>query len=476
MSGESATPDPDRGAGAARRPPPSPDRFRWQAFFQHTDDPLFLLNRRLRLLFVNRAWEALTGLPAARVLGLTCRRAAPASPRQSPEEVLAHVLCPPPEVLAGTAARARRLLPGREAGRRWWDVDFLPLAAEGRALTIVGRIRPVATEEPDAAAPLPERLVALRRRVASGYTLDLLPVELPGMRRLADQVRLAARVSDPVLLVGETGTGKETLARVIHQLGPAHERAFAALDCARLPPACLAHVLFESSWGGPDGPVATVYLRLPERLPRDLQARLCDLLARRDEPAPRVLAGCASDPVEEVRAGRLLEELYHALATLVLAVPPLRERLADLPWVVDRLLERGNGPGVKAVRGLLPEAWEAVRAYPWPGNLGELSAVLDAARSRAEGERIALADLPSYLRTRVRLGQTPGGPAARPPTLDQVLERVERRLLELALRRCEGNRTRAAELLGIWRPTLLRRLKALGLADAPELENEPPQA
>src|SRR5207248_3873904 len=98
--------------------------FRWQSLFQRSSEPLFVLDRRRRLLFVNRAWEALTGLSATDAATLKCRRPRPSSLEDSPEEILAHAMTPPPEVLRGTSGRARRLLPGREVSRRWWDVEF----------------------------------------------------------------------------------------------------------------------------------------------------------------------------------------------------------------------------------------------------------------------------------------------------------------------------------------------------------------
>src|SRR4051794_31165659 len=115
----------------AEHPPdvPAPSRpadFRWQALFQRTRDPLFSLNRRGRILFVNQAWEALTGVSAARAGGLACTRRKPAEPGP-PEEVLTHLLCPPPEVHQGRPGRARRLVPGAAPARRWWDVEFFPL-------------------------------------------------------------------------------------------------------------------------------------------------------------------------------------------------------------------------------------------------------------------------------------------------------------------------------------------------------------
>ncbi len=105
--------------------------FRWQAFFQRCAEPLFVLDRRRRLLFVNRAWETLTGMTAEQAHVLVCRRSRPVSADDAPEEILAHGLTPPPEVLRGVSGRVRRLLPGRGTPPQWWEVEFLPLLQEG---------------------------------------------------------------------------------------------------------------------------------------------------------------------------------------------------------------------------------------------------------------------------------------------------------------------------------------------------------
>jgi transcriptional regulator with PAS, ATPase and Fis domain len=452
-------PDPPDAAGRGR----ADGHFRWQAFFRRAAEPLFLLDRRQRPLFVNAAWEALTGIPAADAPRLVCRRPRPAGADDPPHAAVEHALTPPPEARRGAVTRVRRLLPGR----RWWDVDFFPLRQAGKTegVLILGRITPVAVEEAEPAAPLPERLVALRERVTQRYGPDLLSGDAPALRRLAEQARLAAHTAAPVLLVGEPGTGKETLARFIHYQGPARERPFAALDCARLPAAALADVLF----GPSSTSLGAIYLREPSRLPRDLQLRLCGVLrggAEEVAGSPRILAGCIADPLEEMRAGRLLDELHAALAVLTLHLPPLRERQAELPALVDRLLERCNEEGEPHVKRLAPDVWDVLRAHAWPGNLRELYAVLSAARRRAGGERITAEHLPAPLRLLRRMEGEPGRRPERPLPLDALLEQAERRLIEMALERAGGKKHRAAEILSIWRARLIRRMKALGIGDA----------
>jgi transcriptional regulator with PAS, ATPase and Fis domain len=461
-------------ANAGARGPVPADDFRWQAFFQQTSDALFLLDRQRRLRFVNGAWETLAGLPFVQARLLACRRLAPATTEDSREEILAHALCPPSEVLEGATARVRRLLPAsREApvaAQCWWDVEFFPLRDAKGVRGILGRVTPAGVVESVALLPVPEKVAGLRERSVGKYSLDQIPVGSPAMRRLVEQVRLASQVSVPALLVSEAGAGKQWLARVIHYQGTNRERGFAALDCARLPVEALLDILLGERGDNQRGQLATFYLKDPASLPREIQLRLVERIGNRT--GPRVLAGCAA-PAADVRAGRMLDDLHAALGTLVIEVPPLRERPADLPHLVERLLQRVPKKDSTGGWRLTPGAWNLLQRYTWPGNLRELADALAQASRYGSDEGIDAADLPAVVRTAV------DGPASLPERslpLDTILEQVERRLLELALQRTGGNRSRAAELLGIWRPRLNRRLQALGLAVAsPDIEIDEPE-
>src|SRR5262249_26037250 len=153
----------------------------------------------------------------------------------------------------------------------------------------------------------------------------------------AEQVRLAAAGRCGVLLLGEPGTGKQWVARAIHAQGPDRERAFATLDCGRLPPAALAAALFGDGGLAQRTDIGTVFLRDVERLPRVRQGQLADLLAESGPTSPRLVAGSSADLTTAVATGRLLEELCGPLSTLVIEVPQLRRRLADLPRLVEEL-------------------------------------------------------------------------------------------------------------------------------------------
>src|SRR5215813_983470 len=174
--------------------PPPEGRFRWPALLQRCDEALFLLDRRRLIRFVNPAWEALTSVPLAEARLISCRRRRPVAPHEALREVLAHALCPPPEVLQGLPGRSRRPLPATSGGRRWWDVEFFPLRREGQLYAVLGRITLLVGVEPGGPpTPLSDRALTLRDRVAERYGPALLTGESPAMKRVAVQVRLAAR-------------------------------------------------------------------------------------------------------------------------------------------------------------------------------------------------------------------------------------------------------------------------------------------
>jgi DNA-binding NtrC family response regulator len=444
------------------------DPVHWQALFSAATEPIFLLNRQRRILLVNRAWEDFAGLTAERARGLACRRSK--KPGSMAGAGIAASLAPPAEVLSGKAARLRRQCQ-TQTGLRWCDLEFSPLMGGEGLLAILGRVVSSEQQVPASTSPLPEKLQALRRRLPGRYRLDDFASALPALRRVADQARLACQTRVPVLLAGEPGTGKEWLARVIHHHGTTADHSFAAVDCQRLPARQLDELFFGGNGLTRRSDLGTIYLTEPAALPLDVQAKFRDWLAEPGAARPRVIAGLSDAPAEATDAGKLLEELRCALATLEITLPPLRDRLTDLPGLVEQFLERSASGDEAAVVGLAPEAWEAVRTYRWPGNLDELYAVLQSARRHASG-RIELADLPAYLRQAVRLEEVPGRSLPRQLPLKLLKDQVERRLILLALRMARGNKSEAARLLAIERLSLLSRIKALGIEEGDAAKSE----
>jgi DNA-binding NtrC family response regulator len=427
------------------------DEFRWQAFFQRATEPLFLLNRQRRLLFVNRAWESLTGLSLAAVRGLACSRRQSAVP--SPMDAVTRLLCPPTEVLQGRTVHVRRK---GLVGGTVWDVDYFPFNEGDTLLAILGRISATATLEVEDEL-LPDNLRSLRTHRASRFTLETLESEVLTVRRAEEQARVAADTDVGVLLIGEPGSGKQWLARAIHELSPRRDRPFAVVECDRLSATALDQILFGETGLIRSALAGTVYLRNAGSLPRDLQARLIEVMTEPTPTTPRLIGGAGSDLSSEARSLRVMEEFRCRLATLTIEVTPLRERLADLPELAEMFLQRALLRNPDETRreppALTVEALDLLRSYAWPSNLRELFLVLSGALEKATAGRIGPSELPLSVEEDRSL------------PLTTLLEEAERRLIQLALRQAKGNKTKAAELLGIYKPLLYRRMTALGLKD-----------
>jgi transcriptional regulator with PAS, ATPase and Fis domain len=429
--------------------------FRWSVFFRAAPNPIFVLNPRQRILYVNSAWEALTGFTLDDVRGQPCRRRRAEAATERKDLLLAS-LAPPPSVRQGRLAEVRRRLP-TATGMALATVSFFPLQdAQGNA-RILGKVH-LAKSEPVSTHPLPDKLLALHDRVTRAHALEHLPANTPATARLHDQVRLAAGNRAPASIVGPVGAGKQWLARCLHHETFGLEKFFAAVDCERLPADAVAEIVL-SDFARPL-PLGTIYLRAPERLPRDLQARLADRLDQEaDDSSPRYVAGFTTEPSELVRRGVLLADLDGRLGVTIMSLPALSERGADWPFLLESLLARASAAMDKPTPEVVPEAQQILSAHKWPGNLAELYRVLLAAYAHMNGARLEVADLPYYLR------QGPAPPPASLP-LDALLEKVERNLLALALRLAKNKKGKAAELLAIWRPRLVRRLEALGIKDS----------
>lgn len=454
---------PDRPSELPRKGrPKGVPGFSWRTEFLRSRTPVFVLGKGRRLRFANPAWEHLTGVSLADSLGLVC-----SARRHS--SLLAAALAPTPEALAGKPDTARRPAPPGPASSSWWDVTFAPLAGDDGLLGLIGFITVVNDTTPAPARPLPTSVAALRHRHAGLFTPDLFAGSSPAAERLTGQLRLAAQTTVPVWIVGEAGVGKETAARVVHHSGPRRERPFITLDCAGLQPYLIESLLFGRG-GLADGDRAgIVYLKEPAALARELQHRLAELFTDGQPGTPRLICGALRSAAEDVATGRLLPPFQAALSVLEIKVPPLRERIADLPRIAIRMLEWIASPN-GAVPGLDPSFLRIATAYRWPGNLRELRAVLTDAATLAGAGPLKREHLPRDLRERAELG--PALPPESSPKLEAVLAAVEKRLIQLALRKANNQQTRAAEALGIWRATLCRRLEALGIPIPPQ----PPKA
>lgn len=415
--------------------------FGWRAFFHASTTPVFVLGRNRRLRYANPAWERLAGTTLAASLGLVCSTRRHSTP-------LAVALAPTPEAIAGRADTSRRAAPPNRSGPPWWDVSFVPLAAGDWLHGIVGTVRVVGEPVRAAARVIPAAVAALRETHAAAFTPDLFPP------RLAAQLRLAGQSTAPVWLVGEPGSGKQTAARAIHHTGAAREGMFVRVAGAELQP-YLVESLFWGHGGlaGSDR-VGTVYLADPAALSRDVQQQLLDLFTDDRPGTPRLVCGSVRPAAADVAAGRLLPEFHSHLSVVELTIPPLRERTDELPRIVSRVLDAQGAPP-----DFDDDTTAVLAAQPWPGNLRQLATTL--ADATAAGA-LTRESLPRELRVCAGLEK----PTEEPLTLEPVLAAVETRYIARALARTGGNAAKAAALLGLSRAALLRRMTALGIAEA----------
>jgi DNA-binding NtrC family response regulator len=450
---------------------------RLESTWQQAREPLFWLNPDFKLVWVNRAWEELTGHPSESVIGLTCRAHGPTV--AGDRDGLGGSFFPPAEACAGRPAGGPTLIIHAGGERKWRRVDYWPFHdAHGARLGLLGVVGPVdaATVVPDSESQrLRGELLEVRARLHDRYGFDSIIGRGPAHRRLLEQLGAAAATTVPVLIAGESGTGKRLLARTIHQRGAGRNAPLVPFDAAALPAEVIEHALFgdgESADADPMRPIvpsgATLLIGDILDLPRDLQARIATALDR----SIRLVATTTGDPEAALKAERLRPDLYYALTALVIRVSPLRERQDELPLFAQHLLEGLNLHGDRQRVGFRDEAIATLLGYDWPGNLRELARVVKVAHSTGRGDWIESDDLPAEIRGHLGSAFLPPPVIAPTTPLDELLTQVERRLIEHALQRSGQNKSRAAELLGISRPRLYRRIKDLGLPDEPDSAEE----
>ena len=447
-------------------PDPTP-RGTWAALFQQTTEPVFLLNPRRRLRYVNRAFESVTKAHADAVVHEYCHPRKVQKDMPATRRALLQTLAPPPEAMAGRVVRVRRPVPPAKLGPPWWDINFVPLRDGDKLIGIVGIIVPIGQPASTAGGKgLSADLIALRQRVVERCSLAQFDGESAPAKHLRARAELAAKTFAPVWLTGGPGSGKETLARAIHYHGTTRELAFAGVDCGGLQPYLIRSLLFGHNGLAETGRVGTIYLKSPESLPPDLQMELiewAELLADQC----RVIVGTTG-------TAQLPAEFRAAFGVIDLHLPAMVERKDELPGLLTAILEHETG---SSKPGMSQDAMAVLTSYEWPGNFRELREVVRGAIRRANGVRIEAGHLPLAIR-RAATDAKVTPPVVRPPLqpkLDEVLEQVERRMIDLALKKSRGDQTAAAELLGIYRSRLVRRVKALGLGEPNEAASPLPK-
>ena len=301
----------------------------------------------------------------------------------------------------------------------------------------------------------------------------------PVMLEVFDFARKVARHYTNVLLVGATGTGKELVARAIHNISPVSQQKLAVCNCSAMVDTLLESQLFGHVRGAFTGATdtrpglfeyannGTVFLDEIGETSLPMQAKLLRVIQNREiqrvgspevrQVNVRMIAATNRDLRAEVLAGRFREDLFYRLTSIQIRVPSLAERLEDIPVLVHYFLKKYNDVYGKSISGLTRRAQTTLLQHAWPGNVRELENVIATAAITAIGDFIDLADLPEHLQHHGAARAEHDG--WRPLSLDDVRKVHIQRVLEL----CQGNRLRAAQILGIGRTSLYRYLKRDGL-------------
>ncbi|RMF74586.1 MAG: sigma-54-dependent Fis family transcriptional regulator [Acidobacteria bacterium] len=303
----------------------------------------------------------------------------------------------------------------------------------------------------------------------------------PAMLELYRKIGQVAQVRSPVLILGESGTGKELVARAIHRRSARARATFLPLDCTSIPAELLESELFGHERGAFTGAQArkpgkfeladggTLFLDEIGDMRLDLQGKLLRAIESQSfmrvggteqvRVDVRVLAATNRDLARMAETGEFRQDLYYRLAVVTLRVPALRERREDIPLLATWFLERFAAENRRRAPRLTPEAVAVLEAAPWPGNVRELRNLMESMVILHEGEEIGPQHLPTDLRSIQAPEPAAGTPGLAGGLAGRTMEEIEREAILQSLERTGGNRTQAAEMLGIGLRTLQRKLK-----------------
>jgi transcriptional regulator with PAS, ATPase and Fis domain len=437
-----------------------------------------IVDKDARIVWINDRYVRRFGLEdASRVVGQPCEKLIPGS-------LLRQVACDGKPILLDMMDTAKDPL----------VVTHLPLHDDVGG--VIGAIGLALFDEPDARSPLLKRYLSLQQELASARSLlrarqDTYSfAHFIGTGALSLEVKRRARRSasadSPVLLLGETGTGKELLAHAIHNASPRAGKPFVSINSAAIPEASLEAEFFGTAQGvfsgaerrGRHGKFhlaegGTLFLDEIGDLPLPLQNQLLRVLQeqafapvgahQRVKSNVRLIAATSTDLEAAIKRGEFRAELFDRLSVIPIKVPPLRERLDDLPALSEAFLEE-----LRSQHELAPEAANVLAQHAWPGNVRELRNVLERAALLSDDSLLNAYDIRAAIGTLIPLDDSAPQAAApvRVETYTEARQRFDRSLIQSTLAECGGSVVLAARQLGLGRSTLYKKMAALGIMES----------
>jgi two-component system, NtrC family, response regulator AtoC len=327
---------------------------------------------------------------------------------------------------------------------------------------------------------LRREVTRLRQEVGADRRFGGIIAKSPAMKGAIDTATKVARYPSPVLITGESGTGKELIARLIHDQSDRATGAFIAVNCGAIPENLLESELFgyvRGAFTGADrdktglfeaASGGTLFLDEIGEMPASLQVKLLRVLQEGEvrrlgetksrKVDPRIVAATNRNLEDEIRAGNFRKDLFFRIAVVPIHLPPLRQRSEEIPLLVKHFIDRYNRSLDLAIEGVEPEAMKVLLGYSFTGNVRELENVIERAMVLAEGPRLGLDDLPHNVRSPIRaLDDVDLGDDELSVKKHGAI--LERRLIQRALERTGGNRTKAAELLDLSSRALLYKIR-----------------
>ena len=432
-----------------------------EAILESISDGVFTVDLEWRITSFNRAAEEITGVSKKEAIGRFC------------SEVFRSSMCEAECALRRTLKTKKPVI-GKSGYIINANSDRIPISVSTAVLWDTGgRITGGAETFRDLS-----EVEALRRELEEKFRIGDLASRSPLMQRVFEVLPAIAASPSTVLILGETGTGKELVARTIHSLSPRSQGPFIAVNCGALPDTLLESELFGYKAGAFTGANkdkpgrfalargGTIFLdeigdispALQVRLLRVLQERTFEPLGstRTESTDARIMVATNKDLAELVRQGVFREDLYYRVNVVRIELPPLRRRKEDIPLLVEQFVARFNRLQQKSVRDMSAEALSLLMAHDWPGNIRELENIVERAFILCHEGHIGIGHLPGELTAR---GLAAGsGSDAR-----SAHDILDTQTIHAALERNFGNRLATAKELGIHKTTLFRRMKKLGI-------------